>query len=213
VIALRGKHGITSTMRFGDQESVQSDIIDFAPRNRARQLWRIITSFAASILVMLLFNLVPGFVGVEPEASLLSTAIIAALCFYIVYQKQLSLDLVTATEFQNLLFAQAASAGVDFCLFFKRDGTVVYVHESFYTCFPSLRHVHPQTLDNMLDSLHVSAAEKSQLIDALLQDAPSYHAVAFNTAMFNVSIDPLTRPSGYVVFRANQANEQVQPHA
>lgn len=193
-------------MRFSERDDI-SIPHNFLPRNRSGSVWKVIAGFSVALVVMLTLNLVPGLVGGEPEASLLSLVAISVLCFYIVFLKQKNLDLVLQTEFQNLLFAQAAAVGTLFCAFAKRDGTIVYANKQFYDLYSpsSTRQVTNVASMMHLMSVPQTAAEAVQAcVFSLHVDSFSLHSMRENNTPLNLTLDimPLTRPSGYVVMKA-----------
>lgn len=196
-------------MRYGDQLDMTADTSDFVPRERSRDIWRVIFGFALAIALMLFLNFTPNVVGGATEASLISLLAIAILCFYIVYQKQQNLDLVMATEFQNLLFAQAASQGADFCFFVKRDGVIVYANDGLRKLFPNLVYSDASALEALFESAEINNVDRERVMSAIYANQRDRLVFPMKDASGNhreyiLIIDPLNRPPGYIVMRGRQ---------
>lgn len=192
-------------MRYTEREN-PSVPYNFMPRDRSSAIWRVIIGFVVALGVMLLLNLVPSTVGGEPEASLLSMVAISILCFYIVFLKQQNLDLVTQTEFQNLLFSQAAAIGSIFCVFVKRDGEIVYVNRGLSHLLGDGTQRNFSHLASLLEELALPKPTNEAIQDAVftldcvsLPIAISRHSG--EAVSLTLEIAPLARPSGYVVLK------------
>jgi PAS domain S-box-containing protein len=198
-------------MRYPDH--IHSDaLLDFVPRDRAKQIWNVLIGFAITMSVMLVLNFSPSLVGGRLEASLVSLVVICVLCFYIIYQKQQNLDLVLTTEFQNLLFAQAAALGFTFCLFIKRDGTIVYSNEGLKRLFPNLYHANSQALQVLYDIAHISLTDRERINSAIYGIRREHLIFPMKDAsgdykIYILTVDPLKRPSGYIVLRGREYHD------
>jgi hypothetical protein len=203
-------------MRYKDQGNDMVGMREFIPRSRAKDIWKVITGFGVALGLMLLLNLMPNSVGGATEASLVSLVIVSLLCFYIVYLKQQNLDLVMTTEFQNLLFAQAASIGYDFCLFVKRDGSITYSSTGIRKLFPSMHSNVVISLEKLFDAAHISTKHQEQVMSAIYaneKDKLIFTITAEGEAgpqKYIFSIDPLERPSGYAAIRGRKFVEGTQ---
>ena len=197
-------------MRYQDQENESLNTRDFVPRSRAKDIWKVILGFGIALGVMLLLNLMPDSVGGATEASLISLIAVSALCFYIVYLKQQNLDLVMTTEFQNLLFSQAASIGFDFCLFVKRDGTITYSSMGVQKLFPSLKSSAATSLDGLFEAARIETKNQEKVMSAIFaneKDRLIFEMTTEETGSpqkYVISIDPLERPSGYAAIRGRK---------
>lgn len=192
-------------MRFVERENPNVPY-NFMPRDRSGAIWRVIGGFILALGIMLILNLVPSSVGGEPEASLLSLVAISILCFYIVFLKQQNLDLVTQTEFQNLLFSQAAAIGSIFCVFVKRDGEIVYVNRGLSNLFGDGHQRNFPHLAALLEALALPKPTNEAIQDAVftldcvsLPISLSRHSG--DVVSFTMEIAPLARPAGYVVLK------------
>ncbi len=192
-------------MRYSERENPQVPY-NFVPRDRSNAIWRVIFGFAVALAVMLVLNLVPSIVGGEPEASLLSMVVISVLCFYIVFLKQQNIDLVTQTEFQNLLFSQAAAVGSIFCVFVKRDGEIVYVNRGLSNVLGGGSQRNFSHLASLLEELALPKPTNEAIQDAVFTlDCVSLpiaiSRASGETVALTLEIAPLARPSGYVVLK------------
>lgn len=197
-------------MRYSERENPHVPY-NFVPRDRSSAIWRVIIGFVVALGVMLVLNLVPSSVGGEPEASLLSMVAISILCFYIVFLKQQNIDLVTQTEFQNLLFSQAAAVGSLFCVFVKRDGEVVYVNRGLSHVLGDGTQRNFSHLASLLEELALPKPTNEAIQDAVFTlDCVSLPIVisrgSGESIALNLDIAPLARPSGYVVIKGVLGN-------
>lgn len=196
-------------MRYGDQNDTTASSGDFVPRSRSKDVWKVIMGFALALGLMLFLNLMPNTVGGATEASLISLIAISALCFYIVYQKQQNLDLVMATEFQNLLFAQAAAQGSDFCLFVKRDGVIVYANDGLRRLFPNIQYSDANALEALFEAAEMNKVDRERVQSAIYANErdrlifPMRDSTG-NAREYILIIDPLARPPGYIVIRGRE---------
>lgn len=197
-------------MRYSENPSPTAQPQHFIPRNRSSVIWRVIIGFIVALVAMLALNLVPNLVGGEPEASLLSMVVISILCFYIVYLKQQNLDLVMQTEFQNLLFAQAAAMGTVFCMFVKRNGEVAYVSRGLRDIAPDLSERYSGELGSLLEKLDIEDHIRQGVQSAVfaLEKKVIPISIKYNNTQYalNFEIYPLSRPSGYAVIKAIAAS-------
>lgn len=191
-------------MRFNERDNPQVPY-NFVPRDRSSAIWRVIIGFVVALGIMLVLNLVPSSVGGEPEASLLSMVAISILCFYIVFLKQQNIDLVTQTEFQNLLFSQAAAVGSIFCVFVKRDGEIVYVNRGLSHVLGDAQRNFSH-LASLLEELALPKPTNEAIQDAVFTldcvSLPiSINRTSGEAVALTLEIAPLARPSGYVVIK------------
>ena len=146
-------------------------------------------------------------------APLLSVGIVGALCFYMVLHYQQSLDLVMLTEYQNLLFSQALALGSTFCLFVKRDGTIVYANDGMKTIFPNGSYAHSQALEAVFATGGVSHADRARIMGAVynnLTDRIVFPIMAADgiEANYILTLEPFVRPSGYILIRGREYREE-----
>ena len=203
-------------MRYQDQDSDSLTVRDFVPRSRTKDIWKVIMGFGIALAVMLTLNLMPDSVGGANEASLISLIAVSALCFYIVYLKQQNLDLVMNTEFQNMLFSQAAAIGFDFCLFVKRDGTITYSSMGIQKLFPSLKSSAATSLEGLFQAARIEQKNQDKVMSAIFANEKDRLIFEMTTEdvgtpqKYIISIDPLERPSGYAAIRGRKYVENAK---
>lgn len=196
-------------MRFSDEDFTTPALMEFIPRERGRQIWRVIFAFAIVTTLVLIFSLTPASLGGTGIAAMLSVVAIGMLCFYVVLRKQQSLDLVMMTEFQNMLFAQAAALGSNFCMFVKRDGTIEYANEGVKELFPAYSHGEAHSLENLLQQAKVNKTDSERLMGAIISSQRDRLIFPIITAdnkvhEYILTVEPLPRPAGYVVVRGRE---------
>jgi PAS domain-containing protein len=199
-------------MRFNESTYVSPGQLDFVPRERQNQLLTIIGAFAACIALIFVLGY-----GTSPEyriyAPLFSMLVVAALCFFVVYGKQQSLDLVMSTEYQNMMFAQAASLGSSFCMFVRRDGTIVYANDGLRNVFMNFGFADSQALDGLFERSGVPKTDRERIMNAIY--AHSSDKLVFpikgedgTDRDYVLTVEPLARPAGYVVVRGREFQGQ-----
>lgn len=200
-------------MRFSETEYTNPGQLDFVPRERNSQIWKVAIGFCGTIILIFVLGLAPDIVGGKTTAALISMAAVAVLCFYVIYRKQQSLDLVMATEFQNMLFSQAAALGSTFCIFVKRDGTIVYANDGLTKLFPHYAYADSEALEAIFDQGGVRKPDRERIMGSIY--ASQHDRVLFPIRMptgetkdFILTIEPLTRPGGFMVIRGRPYRDQ-----
>ncbi len=207
-------------MRFNENEYVSPGQMDFVPRERRSQIWKIIAAFSFTIAVIFVLSFSPNTLGGRGMSAFFSMGMVALLCFYIVYHKQQNLDLVMSTEYQNMLFAEAVALGSSFCLFVRRDGTIVYANSGLRQVFPNFIYNDAQMLEGLFEQGGVSKTDRERVMDAIYSS--SNERLVFpvhypqGTKEYVLTLEPLARPAGYTVvrgreFRGQRAGMQLMP--
>ena len=139
--------------------------------------------------------------------------IVTVLTAFTAVSQQRSHDLVMATEFQNTLFAGAASVHSRFCLITKQDGTVIYYDPGFQQLFPDFLRSEMRAIDVLLKQGEVSAGDSARIYEALQKGA--YEKLVMNVRASDgrvikimLNIDPLPRPQGFYLFRGREFVER-----
>lgn len=199
-------------MRFNETEYVSPGQMDFVPRERRSQIWKIVIAFAITIAIVFVLAFVPQTLGGRSISAFISMATVAVLCFYVIYRKQQNLDLVMATEYQNMLFAEAVSLGSSFCLFVRRDGTIVYANSGLRQVFPGFGYSDAQALEGVFEQGGVPKADRDRIMGAI------YGSVSDRLVFpirqngeerdYVLTVEPLTRPGGYTVIRGREYRGQ-----
>lgn len=197
-------------MRYIESDRDNPSQLDFVPRERRQQIFRTVMAFAVTIALIFILSFAPNIAGGRAIAGLVSVAVIMGLCFYVVYTKQQSLDLVMSTEYQNMLFAQAAALGSSFCIFVKRDGTIVYANDGLRELFPHTRYSDSQALEALFEESGVSKNDRERLMASIYSGMaerivlPIRHATTRQTQDYIITTEPLLRPGGFMVVRGRE---------
>ncbi len=182
---------------------------DFVPRAHGRSIRTLIAVYVLAIAVIFAITHFKDALGGDFVSSVLVTLIIVSIAIYTIYTKQRNVDLVMSTEFENLLFAAAASLGSNFCIFLKRDGTVIYANDGAQKMFPRLVKDESRALDALLEEAQVKKEDIDRIFSAL--ERGSKERLIFPITDHNYErhdfilfIEPLRRPVGYFVLRGRQ---------
>lgn len=200
-------------MRFNETEYTNPAQMDFVPRERRNQVWRVIAAFAVAISFLFILSFAPGSVGGKTVASLLSMGVVTVLCFYVVYHKQQNLDLVMTTEYQNMLFAQAAGLGAAFCLFVRRDGTIVYANDGLRKLFPRFAYGESQALEGIFEQGGVRKTDRERIMAAIYNNTSDRVVFPVKDPRgedkdYILTLEPLPRPAGFMVVRGREYRDQ-----
>lgn len=192
-------------MRFADNDLAKVALIDFVPRDRSRSLVQIIFAFACAIAAILATRSFAQSQSSQDTATFIICIALTLLCMATLYFRKRANDLVLATEFQNLLYASAASIGSQFCLIAKRDGTIVHCSPGMSQLFNGFPYPVSQALEGFYIEGRVPKFDQDKINDALLMDERKSLLLKISTAMgisdMVINIDPLPRPHGYYVIR------------
>lgn len=199
-------------MRFSETEYNSTAQMDFVPRERRHQVWHIVVAFMFTICLLFILSVAPGAMGGPVFAGLASMASVAVLCFYVVYRKQQSLDLVMSTEYQNMLFAQAVALGTSFCLFVRRDGTIVYANDGLRKLFPHFAYSDSQVLEGLFEQGGVRKADRERVMAAIYSSQSDRVVCPLKTLEgeqeYILTMEPLKRPGGFMVVRGREYRDK-----
>lgn len=196
-------------MRFIESEFSNPGQLDFVPRERRAQIRNVLLAFMVAIVMIFAIGMTPGTVGGNTYAALSSISIVTILCFYVIYSKQQNLDLVMATEYQNMLFAQAAAIGSTFCILVKRDGTVIYANDGMRTLFPNFAYADSQALEGIFEQGGVRRTDRERIMAAIYSGQADRLIFPMKTSTgreqdYVLTIEPLRRPGGFLVIRGRE---------
>ncbi len=199
----------TGAMRGSNIDFETPALMEFIPRERTAQIWRVILAFGIVTLIILLLSLRPETVGGSAIATMISILAVTSLCFYMVLRKQQNLDLVTTTEFQNLLFAQAAALGSRFLLIVRRDGGIEYINDGAREVFPQEALREASSFDRMLEKSGIGSTDRERLMAAIigLKRERVFFPLTLKegiTKEYTFTVDPLPRPAGFLVVRGRE---------
>lgn len=192
-------------MRFEDSNDFSGSQLDFVPRDRRSQTSRIGVAFSFITLLLCLIGLVPDFGGAIYGHLILAIAL-AALGIYVVINAQRLLDLIMSTEYLNLMFSQGLALGSNFCLFVKRDGTIVYANDGLRQLFGPTGE--SNALETVFERGGVAAPDRERLMGAIYSDTHDKLIFPITSAgevkQFVLTVEPLPRPRGYVMIRGRE---------
>lgn len=196
-------------MRFSEMDSFTSSQLDFVPRERQKQVWGLLVAFMATIALVFVAGYLPLFKQMEVYTPLIAVILIMVLCIYVIYRKQISLDLVMSTEYQNMLFAQAVGLGSAFCFIVRRDGTIAYASDGLSSIFPHFHYGDSRALEGVFEQGIVRKADRERIM-AAIRSGTNEHLVfpIFNQHSekkdYILTVDPLPRPAGFSIVRARE---------
>jgi PAS domain-containing protein len=210
-------------MRFSKIDSLRADQLDFVPRERRNQLTRLIFAFGFVIGAIFLSAYVPMFRAFAIYTPLIAILLVALLCLYVVYHKQLSLDLVMAAEFQNMIFTQALSVGSNFCMIVRRDGTIVHASDGLSAIFPRFDYAQSQALEGVFEQGTVRKADRERLMGAIYSGTTDRLIFPIinqyqDRKEYIITVEPMPRPAGFSLIRGREylgqrAGLQMMPDA
>jgi PAS domain-containing protein len=198
-------------MRFTETEySANPSQFDFVPRGRRGQITHVIVAFVICIAIIFITSLVGD---ANILSTLLSMVLISCLCFYVVYRKQQNLDLVMSTEYQNMLFAQAATLGSSFSMFVRRDGTIVYADNGLRELFPDSAYSDSLALERVFEGGGVNKADRERIMGAIynLHSDRLVFPIKHQTGEeheYILTVEPLARPGNFLLVRGRQYRDQ-----
>lgn len=199
-------------MRFNETEFVSPGQMDFVPRERRSQIWRIIIAFSITIAIIFVLAFAPNTLGGRGISAFGSMIVVGLLCFYVIFRKQQNLDLVMATEYQNMLFAQAVALGSNFCLFVRRDGTIVYANAGLRQAFPQFGYSEAQALEGVFEQGGVPKADRERIMGAIYSSSSDRLVFPIRSngeeKEYVLTVEPLQRPGGFTVIRGREYRGQ-----
>jgi PAS domain S-box-containing protein len=196
-------------MRGSDTDFETPALMGFIPRERMVHIRRVIVASGVVVLIILLLGLRPETVGGSGVATTVSLLAVIALCVYMVLRKQQNLDLVTMTEFQSLLFAQAAAMGSRFLVFVRRDGSVEYLNDGAHALFTEEALRETSSFDRMLQKSGIGETDRERLMTAIIglrREQVIFPLTQKNgeTCEYVITVAPLPRPAGFLVVRGRE---------
>lgn len=209
-------------MRFTESDSNTATRMDFVPRHRRGQIGQLVLAFVLAILLIFVF----GFILARHLAGygvIAAIGVITVLAIFVIMRKQQNLDLVMSTEYQNMLFAQAAALGSSFCIFARRDGTVVYSNDGLRKIFPDVAYGESHALETIFERGKVTPPERERVMAAVYSGKSERVILPITdsqgkTQDYILTIEPLERPGEFLVIRGREyrdtrAGTQILPDA
>jgi PAS domain S-box-containing protein len=203
--------------RYADLVNSKGASRDFVIRRRYPAIYHLAAVFFSIMLAVTSLS-----TSVEDRVTMVVSvaAILLIAGWYVISVIQKNRDLVLATEFQNALFASALGISNKFCVIIRKDGTIIYLDRSFQEIFPDFLKQPRRTIDALFDIGKVSKEEANKVFSAIEQGV--YSKVVFDIRGVGneyhkviMSIEPILRPSGYVILRGrdfieSRSNQDVQ---
>ncbi len=190
-------------VRYTDLNAGSHDISDFAIRRRTPTIIQLLVVLTGVLLVAVFLTLS---VESREHVLVLISALMALTGCYTVMVIQRNRDLVLSTEFQNALFASALGINNKFCVIIRKDGSIIYLDRSFQAMFPDFLKQPRRTIDVLLEFGKVRSEEANKIYAAIEQGI--YSKVLFEMRVAGneyhrivMSIEPIMRPSGYIMLR------------
>jgi PAS domain-containing protein len=192
-------------VRFTEQAIAQFGVEDFVPRDRSRPIRYLFLAFLCTVIALCVTLFHADSVSDRIIGMFILTIMLMALCLVTIYFRRRGHDLVMATEFQNLLFAGAASVGYGFCLIVRHDGTTVYSNRAVNALFVEFPYHDSQALEGFIETGRLARFDADKITNALAAGERRTCLVRVTTRDAHqdmvITIEPLVRPQGFFVIR------------
>jgi PAS domain S-box-containing protein len=187
-------------------ERVNTESGDFVVR-RGPLLWPLLIIFLTAFGALLFTGTGIGETGSWPFIITLMLVIGILAAFTVIYTQR-QRDLVTHAEFQNAMFASAASMAGRFSMILKRDGAVVYSDPGFKSLFPEMGRGETGSLNVLLQRGWLERDAFDALLKGLEQQRREQVVTSItmsgNPLKCVVTLEPLPKPKGYFVLRGRE---------
>lgn len=195
-------------MRVSKMDNLQVDLLDFVPRERSALIRRTIAAFFIAGLIIFAIAFMP-LGNISLYTPLVAVLLMAILCLFVSYHLQINLDLVTAAEFQNMLYAQALALGSAFSMIVRRDGTIVHTSDNFADIFPGFNYASSQALEGVFEHGTVRKLDRERILDAIHSNTPERLVFPLITQYaakkdYIITVEPLARPAGFCLIRGRE---------
>lgn len=197
-------------IRYSDLKKTKAASSDFISRRYDPTLLKIIVLFfiVLGVGISLVSLLLTPF-----QLVVVMTLLMGGLGVYVIMQIQRSRDLVLATEFQNALFASSLSAGCRFSIIVTREGSITYLDGGTQRMFGDALKERQLTLINLMKAAKMVSMDQDKVFEMLLRTSASKLACDLRgqdnrTHRVVLSVEPIARPSGYVLIRARDYTEE-----
>ncbi|MEZ5692123.1 MAG: hypothetical protein R3D71_10750 [Rickettsiales bacterium] len=168
---------------------------------------------AGQILLLLLVAILIGVATITINEKLVVTSIVFILfgfiCWNLSRSVQDNMNMVTAAEFQNSLFASALGMNHDFTFIVaENEREIFYLDRPFQIFFPSFLKQKKRSLDFFLNMNKVSKEEQDSLSVLLkrnvTEDITVNMEIEGKSANIILSVEPIPRPKGFTVIRGRK---------
>lgn len=196
-------------MRFNETDAAMHNQMDFVPRERRMDVWKVIIAFVATVFLIIISVYSPLFKGMESFGPLLAILAIIILCLFVVYRKQVNLDLVMSTEYQNMIFAQALTQGYSFTFIVQRDGSLVYTSEGLSDIFPDFSHSQSRSLAGIFEHHAIRQTDRERIMGAIHSGSGEHLIFPIidkknEKKDYIITVEPIQRPSGFSIIRGRE---------
>jgi PAS domain-containing protein len=192
-------------LRFTEHTIAQFGAEDFIPRDRSRPIRFLFLAFVCTVIATCVTLFYGATVSDRMVGMFIITIMLMALCLITIYFRRRGHDLVMATEFQNLLFAGAASVGYGFCLIVRHDGSTVYSNRAVNGLFMDFPYHDSQALEGFIEAGKLARFDADKITNALASGERRTCLVRATTRDAHqdmvITVEPLPRPQGFYVVR------------
>jgi PAS domain-containing protein len=183
---------------------------EFVTRERSPSIMQLIMLFVSTFIISVTLSLA---VADQTLLTIILMLILTSVGWYVILQIQRNRDLVLATEFQNALFTSALGSNNKFCIIIKHDGTLTYMDRAFHDMFFDFVKLPYRHIDALLKYGEVSQEECAKIYGAIehnVNDSIVFTIRASDNKPHKIvmTVEPITRPSGYILMRARDFVEQ-----
>lgn len=197
-------------IRYSDLKNRNKANSDFVTRRYNPSVVKLIGMFLALVacsigVITLLLSPV--------NSIILLTVIIGGFGAYVIARLQASRDLVLTTEYQNALFASSLSNGYRFCCIVRKGGSITYLDSGTQRMFSEAISERQLTLSNLLTAAKAAKSVHDQVLDLAARGKEGslvceLRAEDNRLHQVMLSIQPIKRPSGFMLVRARDYSAQ-----
>ena len=195
-------------MRFEETDYSSPSLLDFVPRDRRNQSIRLVIGFIITAICMLVLNTTYGAEN-SNLPLIFSIFMLGLLCAYTVVRLQRCLDLLTTTEYQNLLFSQSLACGTSFYLLVRRNGAIVHVHSGLGALFANANYSDSRALETIFSQGGMGKDDRERILGAIHNHLSE--RIVFSMTLpsgdeksYMLTVEPLARPAGYLLVRGRE---------
>ncbi len=183
---------------------------EFVTRERSPSILQLSLLFVGTVLASVTLSVL---VTSPVLLAVILIALFSVLGFYVITTIQRNRDLVLATEFQNALFTSALGSNNKFCIIIKNDGTLTYMDRAFNDLFSDFVKLPYRHIDALLKYGQVEQEECDKIYAAIEHNVNDSIVFTINASdnkphKIVMNIEPITRPTGYILLRARDFVEQ-----
>jgi signal transduction histidine kinase len=158
--------------------------------------------------------------GIMGQTVFALTVVLILVVFggFIAIFTQRQRDLVMVAEFQNMMLSSAIQVNSHFCLILRKDGSIVYLDPGFQRLFPQLPYRSLQEISKLAEAGIIERNVLQIFDQAIGETTPTSQVVELSlpnheTIKTVLTLEPLSRPSGYFLLRGRPFISRQEPHA